>query len=228
MTRCVVFDFDGVLVDSNAVKRQAYSDIFAHLGPSASGTAHSVLHGDVDSDRLQLIRRILSTLRDEGARLPPGSLDDLVTQYAERYNDICEEHAATCAEVAGASEAIERLGSAHALYVVSATPEVPLRRIVERREWTRSFRDVLGRPRGKREHLRFVMEREGIQGTDVVVVGDGQRDLDAARGAGARFVGVRNAFNDFDSTSLLMIDDLRPLPGLIMSAAAPVAPVVGG
>ncbi|MEO7986325.1 MAG: HAD hydrolase-like protein [Gemmatimonadales bacterium] len=227
MTLCVVFDFDGVLVDSNAVKRQAYFGIFAPLGPDTSPVVAHVLAGDTDSDRFQLIRAIITMLRDTGVFVGSGSADELVARFAERYNAICEQHAATCAEIAGASAAIGRLARAHPQYVVSATPEAPLRRIVERRGWTSSFRDVLGRPRTKIENLRLVIAREGIGGADLVVVGDGRRDLDAAREAGARFIGVRNAFNDFDPASLLMLDDLRTLPDVIESAGTP-APLAPG
>jgi phosphoglycolate phosphatase len=227
MTLCVVFDFDGVLVDSNAVKRQAYFDIFSPLGLRTVPTVEAVLDGDVDGDRFQLIRRILVRLREDDAHHLAGTLDSLVTQYAERYNDVCEEHAATCPEIPGASTALARLAVSHPLYVSSATPEDPLRRIVERRGWSRFFRDVLGRPRSKAENLRVIMKREGVDGGAVVVVGDGRRDLDAARMVGARFVGVRNTFNDFEPGALLLIDDLLDLSELIESARVP-SPLAAG
>jgi phosphoglycolate phosphatase-like HAD superfamily hydrolase len=212
MIRCVVFDFDGVLVDSNAVKRQAYSDIFSDFGPAAAGAVVAVLRADTEDDRFGVIRAILTALPDP----PPGEkLDHLVAEQAERYNRICEEHAGTCPEVAGASAALNRLGRAYPLYLISATPQDPLRRIVGRRGWSAHFRDVLGRPATKRENLARVMQREGIEGGAIVLVGDGRRDLEAARGAGCRFVGVRNQFNDFDPADLTMIDDLRGLPPLI-------------
>ena len=227
MTLCVVFDFDGVLVDSNAVKRQAYFDIFSSLGPRTVSIVEAVLDGDVDGDRFQLIRRILVCLREDVAHSSAGTLDSLVTNYAERYNEICEEHAATCPEIRGASAALARLVVSHPLYVSSATPEGPLRRIVERRGWSRFFRDVLGRPRTKAENLRLIMEREEVDGGAVVVVGDGRRDLDAARLVGARFVGIRNKFNDFEPGALLLIDDLLGLADLIDSARVP-APLAAG
>jgi phosphoglycolate phosphatase-like HAD superfamily hydrolase len=113
------------------------------------------------------------------------------------------------------------------LYVLSATPEEPLRRIVERRGWTGYFQDVLGRPGSKAEHLRAVLTREGIAGGDLLMVGDGKRDVDAARHVGTRFIGVRSAFNDFDRMPLVLLDDLTALPDLIESSAAP-APLLPG
>jgi phosphoglycolate phosphatase-like HAD superfamily hydrolase len=219
MTACVVFDFDGVLVDSNAVKRRAYYDIFASV-PGSAAVVDSVLGSDKEGDRFAVIRAILRGLTLEGRGEPPD-VDRLVAGYGERYNDICEAHAATCPEVRGASAALAKLSGRHPLYVVSATPEDPLRRIVNRRGWTGHFRDVLGRPRTKRDNLAQVMAREGIGGGQIVFVGDGRRDLDAAREAGCRFVGVRNEFNDFDPGGLTMIDDLTGLAELVESAVAP-------
>lgn len=213
MSACVVFDFDGVLVDSNAVKRDAYRHIFAGA-PGSEPVVETVLQSNTEDDRSGVIRAILRGL----SRAGPGTssdLDELVGEYEERYNTICEEHAATCAEVRGASSALTRLAKRHPLYIISATPEEPLRRIVQRRNWNRYFRDVLGRPRTKGENLDRVLRREGIKGEGVVFVGDGRRDLDAAREAGCRFVGVRNEFNDFDRVGLTMIDDLTGLADLI-------------
>jgi phosphoglycolate phosphatase-like HAD superfamily hydrolase len=212
MIRCVVFDFDGVLVDSNAVKRQAYSDIFSGWGQSGATAVEAVLRADTEDDRFGVIRAILLRLPDP----PRGEeLNRQVEEYAGRYNAICEEHAALCPEIGGASAVLNRLARSHSLYVISATPQDPLRRVVERRGWSPYFREVLGRPATKQENLARVMQRERIDGSRIVFVGDGRRDLEAARDSGCRFVGVRNRFNDFDPADVTMIDDLRGLPELI-------------
>jgi phosphoglycolate phosphatase len=216
MTACVVFDFDGVLVDSNAVKRRAYADIFAGAAGSKQ-VVESVLESNTEDDRFGVIRAILHGLSEKNGEIS-GQLDQLVTDYAQRYNAICEEHAATCAEVRGASSAIAQLARQYPLYIISATPEEPLRRVVTRRGWSRYFREVLGRPRNKRENLARIMGQEAIEGRRIVFVGDGRRDLDSAREVGCRFIGVRNEFNDFDPAGLTMVDDLSQLPALIEGA----------
>jgi phosphoglycolate phosphatase-like HAD superfamily hydrolase len=213
MTACVVFDFDGVLVDSNAVKQRAYRDIFADT-PGSEPVVQAVVQSNPKDDRFGVIRAILEGLSSEG-RGSPGQLDLLVAEYGDRYNTICEEHAATCVEVRGASSALALLAKRHSLYVISATPDDPLRRIVKRRGWSGYFRDVLGRPRTKSENLAQVMRREGVEGQRIVFVGDGRRDRDAAREAGCRFIGVRNEFNDFDPAGLTMVDDLTTLVEMI-------------
>ncbi len=212
--RCVVFDFDGVLVDSNATKRRAYFEIFADLDPTGELVRAAVAtHGD--GDRFQLIGAICERLVAAGQLPTHGATAATAADFATAYNEICEEFAATCAEIGGASAALEVLAPRCALYVNSATPQAPLRRIVARRGWEQHFRAVLGRPRSKVENLQDALEREGLAPHQAVMVGDGRHDIAAARTLGCRFVGVRNSFNDFDTAGLPMLDDLHGLPALL-------------
>src|SRR5262245_17667471 len=124
--RCLVYDFDGVLVDSNAVKRGAYFEVLAPVGAPPSLVERAVddpRHGD----RYDVIRAVIRSLPDGG----PADVEHLVAECAERYNAICEDFTATCREMDGASALLERLSIRYPLYVNSATPEAPLRRVVE-------------------------------------------------------------------------------------------------
>jgi phosphoglycolate phosphatase-like HAD superfamily hydrolase len=207
-----VFDFDGVLVDSNAVKREAYVRIFAERGVPRD-LVGAVLANSADADRHGVIARIVRRAHDAGLMTAPAP--DLVPGLVEAYNAICEEHTATCAEVRGVSTVLPRLAGRYALYVASDTPEAPLRRVVERRRWTPYFRDVLGRPRTKAENLASILAREDVAPDAVVMIGDSHRDLAAARQCGCRFVGIRSDGNDFSESALLMLDDVSRLDTVI-------------
>lgn len=215
MIKCLVFDFDGVLVDSNAVKRSAYYDVFASLNVDRAAVEQEMLGGFRTGDRYQVIERILRHLMARGLVSATASLAELVERCADQYNRICESFAATCREVPGASIVLPRLAREYALYVNSGTPEEPLCRIVQARGWAEQFRDVLGGPRTKVENLRRVLGREGIKGSQVLCVGDRREDLDAALGCGCRFVGVRSDENDFDGESVLLVQDLSALEEVV-------------
>jgi len=204
--RCLVFDFDGVLVDSNAVKRGAYFEALGPVGAPAP-LVEQVLDDHRLGDRYVVIREVLRRL--PGGGVHGDAAERLVAECAERYNDICEGFTGTCREIEGASGALGRLSSRYALYVNSATPEAPLRRVVARRGWAGYFRDVLGRPRTKSENLREIMAREAVQPTEVVMIGDGEADLAAATACGCGFIGVRS--DQLEGRDLLLVDTLTAL-----------------
>jgi phosphoglycolate phosphatase-like HAD superfamily hydrolase len=199
-----------VLVDSNALKRRAYVDVFAARGVPPA-TVATALAEAADGDRYAVIEHAVRRARAGGYLDGPEPVEALVASLAEAYNVICEAHTSSCPEIAGVSATLASAAKRYALYVVSDTPEEPLRRVVARRGWQPHFRDVLGRPRTKVENLGLVMRRERLRPGQVTVIGDGRRDLDAARHWGCGFMGVESDGNDFDRTGVLMLPDLRRL-----------------
>ena len=212
MIRCLALDFDGVLVDSNAAKRSAYFEVFASLG-APRHVIEEVLEKNRDGDRYVVIDRVLRRLLAEGSL--GGRTDELIQPCTDHYNRICEEFAATCVEIYGASAALPGLAARYALFVNSATPEEPLRRIIMRRGWASYFREILGRPRTKSENLIRILAREGVEGAEVVVVGDRRGDLEAAVECGCQFVGMRSDENDFDGGDVVVVGDLSQLEAVL-------------
>ena len=101
------------------------------------------------------------------------------------------------------------------MYLISATPQLPLEQVVSDRGLTRFFDLVLGAPVGKPGHLRRVIAEHGIEATDIVMVGDGHDDQAAASEIGCRFTAVTDGptvpFGDVETG----IPDLRELPGVL-------------
>jgi phosphoglycolate phosphatase-like HAD superfamily hydrolase len=195
--RCVVFDFDGVLVDSNKVKHRAYFELFEPLGPEASTLVAEVLARGGERDRYDVLRAIVRRASEAGLMAPAEAHEALVKRYADAYNEICEEHVATCAEIPGASVTLPRLAERYALYINSSTPDDPLSRIVARRGWTLYFRGVYGSASGKADNLARVARLEGIDPGEGVFVGDSEVDQRAAGAQGWHFIAVENEHNDF-------------------------------
>jgi phosphoglycolate phosphatase-like HAD superfamily hydrolase len=193
--RCVVLDFDGTLVDSNAIKRRAFDDVLGPLGAGPEIVADTLAR--VSGTRSQVIGAVMEAL-DRSGRLT-GDAAEMTAKAVDAYTRLCEETISRCPEKAGAAAALARLGARYALYVNSDTPEDTLRRIVERRGWTGAFRGVCGRPAEKLENLGRIAAQEGLSPDALAMVGDSRRDQEAAREFGCRFIGVRSDGNDFSS-----------------------------
>lgn len=205
--RCVVFDFDGTLVRSNRIKRQALYDCTRDVAGAANLLDR--MHGEgLPGDRYDIFRELSRRLGQVGA--------DEAGRLVTGYTALCKSRLAACEQVPGAIEAVSALSrDGLALYIASATPEQELRDIVAERGLGDFFADIFGRPTGKTDHLRRIIERCAFLPGEMLMVGDGLDDQAAAAAVGCRFVAVLDDPISLPDAADAFVDDLQGLPALV-------------
>ena len=176
----LVFDCDGVVLDSNRIKTEAFRTVALPWGASAAEAlvAHHVAHGGVSRHRK--FAHFLTTILPEHApdREAP-EIEALLWAYARTVR----AGLMTCA----VAEGLERLRAATPQarwLIVSGGDEAELRDIFAARGLARHFdAGIFGGPDSK----DVILEREKRNGRIVqpaLFLGDSRYDLEAARRAG--------------------------------------------
>ncbi|MGH2628765.1 MAG: HAD family hydrolase [Anaerolineales bacterium] len=205
MVRVLVCDFDGVVVDSNRLKREA----FFHLVPAEMGPiVEAVLAEAREEPRVEIIRRILTAAHGHADAKTVASL-------AEAYDREVTASIRAIGPRPGVRETLAGLARRYEVSLSSTTPEASLRRTVADLGLAGLFRQVRGAPASKADNLGSIMAAAGAAGEEVVVVGDGESDLASARAHGCHFVGIPNEFNRWDGAGFPVIADLTTLPHLL-------------
>lgn len=213
MISCIVFDFDGTIIDSNQIKYDAFFQIF----PSNEKTKmviKKILDTYREKSRYFIIRQILVELYKRKF-LKISKLENGVSSYAGRYNAIVEKRSIVCNEIKGARKSLEELSKSYNLYINSTTPLNSLKRILTQRLMSNYFKGVYGGPKSKLQNLLNILKKEKIPAKKILIVGDGKSDLELARKVGCHFIGLRNMFNNFDGSSFKILDDLTNLQNSI-------------
>jgi len=180
---CIIFDCDGVILESVPVKTRAFARLAEPFGPEAVDrlVKYHTVHGGVSRYKKfeWLYREVL------GREIGPEELEALGRRYAElAFEEVCR-----CALVPGVEEVLRSRQGRTPMYVCSGAPHEELNVIMRRRGLHPYFAGIYGSPPAKDELLREIIRLAGVEPASAVMVGDSVTDRDAAAAVGTLFYG---------------------------------------
>ncbi|MCK5322499.1 MAG: HAD family hydrolase [Desulfobulbaceae bacterium] len=203
--RVIVFDFDGVLVNSVSVKDEAFYQLFLPHGKENASRAFTYHKNHPGMFRGEKIRRIF----EETLGLSPSAEE--ISAQKSLFSRMVVEKIIAAPSVPGALTFLQK-NSNQPLYVVSAAPQNEVREIVIKRGINKHFKSVFGGPAKKRDLLLHVFEIEQCDAKELLFVGDSLSDLKAAEEAEVRFLGIAPPGKDnIFPTHIPVMTDLKGL-----------------
>jgi len=189
--RAVVFDFDGVLANTEDLHLAAFQDTFNTRGWSLDRDAYFSRY--LGFDDLGLIREFGE---DNGLRFEAGDVEALLLDKSRRY----EDRIAT-GEVlyTTAKPAVARLGAAFKLAIASGSLRSEIVSILSLNQLTRAFPVVVGaddvrRSKPAPDPYIAAAERLGVPAPAAVAIEDAPLGLLSARTAGLRTIGITTSY----------------------------------
>ena len=180
--KCWVFDCDGVLLDSNQVKSDAF---FQTALPYGEEAATKLLHyhqtyGGVS--RFRKFEYLFSDILNKSDFQP--ELEDALNRFAKiSYDGIL-----SVAKAPGLGDLLDRIrGSGAQLFVVSGGMQSELRNVFRKRGLDKYFNEIFGSPDTKDQ----ILEREFANGTmthPAVFLGDSRYDYEISCNHGLEFI----------------------------------------
>lgn len=198
--RAVVFDFDGVIVESNHIKTQAFEHVFSEFPQHAEDMM--LFHREnIPASRVEkfsLLMRCLGRPDDESLR----------QHLAQGFSAFVMERMLDVPFVPGAVELLEFLQDRVPVDLASVTPQDELHEILSRRNLARYFGIAYGCPPWKKgDALLDTAARYQIAPAEILLIGDSVGDQRAAAFAGTQFL-ARQSGLTFDSPQPLFCMDL--------------------
>lgn len=181
-----VFDCDGVLVNSNALKLDALRNTLMFLGCPVGFIDWAVEEfrrnfGRTRSDHFNIFSQY------EGIaeyKFDPTNVDLAVKHYGQQVELLY----LTCPLIEETLSYISRHVSDNNMFVVSASNQNELRNILPMRVPQISSDHIFGGPIKKAENLKRLVQEKGVE--NIVFYGDAVQDAKAAIQVGVAFVGL--------------------------------------
>lgn len=182
MFDAIVFDFDGVILESVALKGRAFRSLF----PEYPEHADRFERFHYENAGLPRHRKVAWFYRELVGRV---AAPEEIEATAERFGRLVAREMRTCPFVPGAIEFLNRHAADAPMFVASGTPEGELQELVAARGLTGRFAGVFGAPTSKVEILTAIARRLCLAPARMLFIGDGRQDAEAAREAGVPLVG---------------------------------------
>jgi len=207
MIRLVVFDFDGVLVESVDIKTRAYALLFEEEGKDVVRQIidHHIKHGGIS--RYEKIKLFYKDI------LQRPISEELLRTLCVRFSQLVIDAVVAAPWVEGAKNFLIRNKKNYTFIVVSGTPEDELEEIIQRREMDCFFDSVRGSPKDKISHLNEIMYEYHFKPEEIMFVGDAETDWFAAQATGVSFI-WRCSLNEvlmpgYDGPKIYSLKDLE-------------------
>jgi phosphoglycolate phosphatase-like HAD superfamily hydrolase len=198
--RVIIFDFDGVVVESNDVKTRAFEKVFAHF-PEHAEAMMEFHHAHVSLTRFAKFDHLAQLL---------GRADDLAlkSQIATDFSNQVFAGMLTVPLVPGAEIFLRYAKTRFPLYLASVTPEPELNSILFQRGLAHWFEGVYGCPPWtKSDAIRDVLLKKSVKPGEALLIGDSAGDQRAALETGVCFM-ARNSGLGFDAPEPSAFTDL--------------------
>lgn len=210
----IFFDYDGVVVESVAVKTRAFGQLFEEFGDTVVAEVLAFHTANLGMSRYAKFEHFYANI----LQLPLS--DDEVVTLDTRLTALIEAGMRDVVLVRGCEEFLTRHCPPIPAYVVSATPQRDITLDVTQRGLDGHFVAAFGSPTSKADHIATVMKTESLDPARCVMVGDARADLQAARANGIAFVGRRGDGEPdvFGTDAAVVITDLVSLEEAIVRA----------
>jgi len=208
MIRAIIFDFDGVIVDSVDVKGHAFAEIYTRFG---GGIAEKVLsHHRSNGGMLRKAKFKFYHDTFLDYKLSNQELSKLES----KFSGLVLERVITAPFINGAHEFLQENHNVYDLYISTATPESEIITILHAREIHRNFKGVYGSPRPKKDHVKKILKIGHYSNSEIVFVGDSITDKNAAIQNQTHFIGKIDEYNGFENEKF-WVNDLTELSSVI-------------
>ena len=180
--KCVVFDFDGTLVDSNHIKINGFWKICER---DTDGKKHmDFILNTATGNRFEIIKAYCKR---------QNYIHAIYERKVTEYCDYVDGEVIRSNSIKGAENILKLLyNNNYFTYINTATPTSNIKKILKSRNWTQFFNGIYGSPNSKIENLNSIIQNR-FKNSEVLVVGDGEDDLLSAKIANCPFLPVGEA-----------------------------------
>ena len=183
----IIFDFDGVIIDSMKVRDNGFRAIFSEFNKDdvEKLVKYNRMNGGLS--RFHKIKYFYEEILNRDIE------QSLIQKYAEEFTEIMKKELVNSNYlIKDTVEFIKRNEGIKKLYIASGSENKELNYLCRELGISDCFTSIYGSPRHKNDIVKSIIETNMYENSKVVLIGDSINDYEAAISNGIDFVGYNN------------------------------------
>ena len=204
-TKIMVFDFDGVIIDSAAVKINEYRNLFSQFTKNET-TLNEIINiykNSAGIPRETTLKKVFKVVLDK--TISNQEVENLSLDYSKQIFRRLE----AIEPLKGLLEylAIHKEINKH---IISGAPNSDVSYLAKKLNLSKYFKSIKGGPLNKKNEMINIRKLTNVKAQEIVYFGDQKNDCIAAKSAGVGFIGI-NAGSNLDKMKCRKFSDFKKL-----------------
>ena len=184
--KVLIFDFDGVILNSNKIKDEAFLSLYKKYGKKFSNYVLNHHKKNRGISRFKKFENYHKKLF--GKNIKQKEMDDL----NQNMKKIIINKMNKVRFIYGVKNFISKFYKKFDLFIISSSPENELIEICKKRKISTYFIQILGSPNDKFKNLNKIINNFNYKKKQILYLGDSFSDYVFAKKSNIEFIGVRN------------------------------------
>lgn len=192
LIKVVILDFDGVIVESVEIKTQAFKDLFINYPNYLDEIMNYHIKNNAISRYVKFKYIYENILKKKYSK-------EVESKLGREFSNLVFKKVVNCPFVSGVTDFLNNFYKKIPLYIISATPQAEINKIIMARSLGKYFKGIFGSPPGNKiDFIKNILEYENVKPGEALYIGDMIKDYKIAQKTGLNFIARKNVEN-FDN-----------------------------
>lgn len=202
--KVIIYDFDGVILDSVDIKTNAFLEIYKNCNESEIEAIkeYHLAHGGISRyKKFEYFEEFILNKKVD---------KNYIEKLAFLFEKIVKKRILEVSYIKFVEEFLKFNFNKTKQYICTGTPQKEIEQIIKQKGINNFFTKIYGYPKSKEEIIKLILDDSNELPENCLYLGDSLTDFQAANKFGVPFIGIKNSHTKFPEGTIV-IDDFEYL-----------------